>query len=190
MVKSKARTVISMHGYATCMVKSMYGQTQSTYGQKHVWSKPKHVRFKACMDTQHAWSEACMVKSKTRTVKSMYGNAKCMVKSMYGWWLHNMHGRATILPAAISLYCFVVIKLLSRIGQNRIYTPYMTVYLVIFLPKLPYIHRIYMVLANPNYKYHPRKLPKGRFAQRCLTWIHSFCFFCEIFTNIISDDCS
>jgi hypothetical protein len=26
----------------------------------------------------------------------------------------------------------------------------MTVYLVISLPKLPYIHRIYMVLANPT----------------------------------------
>jgi len=38
-----------------------------------------------------------------------------------------------------------------RVGQNRIYTPYMTVYLVIFLPKIPYIHRIYMVLANPKY---------------------------------------
>jgi len=30
-----------------------------------------------------------------------------------------------------------------------IYTPYMTVHLVIFLPKIPYVHRIYMVLANP-----------------------------------------
>jgi hypothetical protein len=27
----------------------------------------------------------------------------------------------------------------------------MTVYLVSFLPKIPYIHRIYMVLANPRY---------------------------------------
>jgi len=38
-----------------------------------------------------------------------------------------------------------------RVGQNRICTPYMTVYLVISLPKIPYIHRIYMVLANPMY---------------------------------------
>jgi hypothetical protein len=28
----------------------------------------------------------------------------------------------------------------NRIGQNRIYTPYMTVYLLISLPKLPYIY--------------------------------------------------
>jgi len=38
-----------------------------------------------------------------------------------------------------------------RVGQDRIYTPYMTVYLVISLPKIPYIHRIYMVLANPTH---------------------------------------
>jgi len=38
----------------------------------------------------------------------------------------------------------------TRVGQNRIYTPYMTVYFVISLSKVPYIHRIYMVLANPR----------------------------------------
>ena len=36
------------------------------------------------------------------------------------------------------------------VGQNRIYTPYVTVYLLISLPKLPYIHCVYMVLANPT----------------------------------------
>ena len=40
---------------------------------------------------------------------------------------------------------------ISRVGQNRIYTPYVTVYLVISLPKIPCIHRIYMVLANLRY---------------------------------------
>ena len=39
---------------------------------------------------------------------------------------------------------------MSRIGQNRIYTPYMTVYLVISLPQILYVHRIYMVMANPK----------------------------------------
>ena len=41
---------------------------------------------------------------------------------------------------------------INRVGQNRIHTPYMTVYLVISLPKILYIHRIYMVLANPTHK--------------------------------------
>jgi len=37
-----------------------------------------------------------------------------------------------------------------RVGQNRIYTYIYTVYLVISKQKLPYVHRIYMVLANPT----------------------------------------
>ena len=40
---------------------------------------------------------------------------------------------------------------IRRVGQNCIYTPYMTVYMVISLPKIPYIHLIYMVLANPKH---------------------------------------
>jgi len=36
---------------------------------------------------------------------------------------------------------------ISRVGQNRIYTYTYTVYLVIFKPKIPYVRRIYMVLA-------------------------------------------
>jgi len=40
---------------------------------------------------------------------------------------------------------------MSRVGQNCMSTPYMTVYLVISLPNQPYTHRIYMVLANPSY---------------------------------------
>ena len=53
-------------------------------------------------------------------------------------------------------------SLISRVGQNRIYAPYMTVYLVISLPKIPYMHRIYMVLANPTYiLYQPVTFPTG-----------------------------
>ena len=33
---------------------------------------------------------------------------------------------------------------MCRVGQNRIYTPCMTVCMVISLPKIPYIHRIYL----------------------------------------------
>ena len=39
---------------------------------------------------------------------------------------------------------------MCRVGQNRIYTPYMAVLLVISLPKILYTHRVYMVLANPK----------------------------------------
>jgi len=44
---------------------------------------------------------------------------------------------------------------IHRVGQNHIYTPYMTVYLMISLPNIPYIHGIYMVLANPTHTPQP-----------------------------------
>jgi len=46
--------------------------------------------------------------------------------------------------------CVCVCVFVCRVGQNRTYAPYMTIYLVIFQPKLPYIHCIYMVLGNPR----------------------------------------
>jgi hypothetical protein len=61
----------------------------------------------------------------------------------------------------------------TRVGQNRIYTPYMTVYLMISLPKIPYIHRICMVLANPTH--HPKawmslKRRFGQLKKGCWQW--------------------
>jgi hypothetical protein len=47
--------------------------------------------------------------------------------------------------------CRVGQNRMCRVGQNRMYTLYMAVYLVISLPKIPYVHCIYMVLANPTY---------------------------------------
>jgi hypothetical protein len=45
--------------------------------------------------------------------------------------------------------------LTRRVGKNLICTPYMTVYLEISQPKIPYTHRVYRVLANPNYTGFP-----------------------------------
>ena len=39
--------------------------------------------------------------------------------------------------------------LVCRVGQTHIYTPYITVYLVISLPKISYIHHVHMALDNP-----------------------------------------
>jgi hypothetical protein len=59
---------------------------------------------------------------------------------------NNMAGFEPILDATGLLILHI-----RRVGQNRIYTPYMTVYLIESLPKIPYIHRIYMAMANPTY---------------------------------------
>ena len=65
-------------------------------------------------------------------------------------------------------------SLIFRVGQNRIYTPYMTVYMVNSLPKIPYTHCIYMVLANPTYFHftlkhgsHPLALPSALLVRMC-----------------------
>jgi hypothetical protein len=52
-----------------------------------------------------------------------------------------------------------------RVGQNRIYAPYMTVYLVIFLPKIPYIHNIY-IWFWPTLLTAPRSGCEHHFAHR------------------------
>ena len=56
---------------------------------------------------------------------------------------------AIVLPLILSFTsCMLHI---ARVGQNRIYAPYMTVYLVISPPKIPYIHRIYIYAFGQPY---------------------------------------
>jgi len=57
---------------------------------------------------------------------------------------------------------------ICRVGQNHAYTPYMTVYSVISMPKIPYIHRnheytsdmtVYSVISMPRIPYIHRTWP-------------------------------
>ena len=61
-------------------------------------------------------------------------------------WLANGAQVLRYVPQQLELLLHMY-----RVHQNRIYAPYMTVYVVISLPKMPYIRRIYMVLANPTH---------------------------------------
>jgi hypothetical protein len=61
---------------------------------------------------------------------------------------------------------------ICRVGQNRIYAPYLTVYMVISLPKIPYIHHIYMVLANPTYMTMYGMFPTGYIVCVRSQWIY------------------
>ena len=62
----------------------------------------------------------------------------------------HIHGLARTIYMCISgVFLAGILSTRRRVGQNRVYTTYMTVCFVISLPKIPYIHRIYMVLANP-----------------------------------------
>ena len=65
------------------------------------------------------------------------------------------------------------------VGQNRMYTPYMTVYLVISLPNVPYIHCIYIFLANPKHSHTDPAMPPNLSQKRNIrnprrnAWEHS-----------------
>jgi len=71
----------------------------------------------------------------------------------FGGWVVGQGGQAqnrTCLPSEFSFLPPVPHLNNSVVGQKRMYALYMTVYLVISLPKMPCIHLVYMVLANPN----------------------------------------
>jgi hypothetical protein len=58
---------------------------------------------------------------------------------------HLQRSRKGLVIPLLSEVCILemlqwVSVLMCRVGQNRIYTPYMTVYLVISLPNIPYIY--------------------------------------------------
>ena len=59
----------------------------------------------------------------------------------------------------ISMQKYHTCMVMARVGQNRIYMPYMTIYLMKSQQTIPYIYRIYVVLANPSYcQFYKRKV--------------------------------
>ena len=99
--------------------------------QEKVWRKQhRQLNFHACFTKSAAWDD-----------------------HLSSDW--HEHFPITALCLCVSLqFSGICLRLqypayIPRFGQSRIYSPYMTIYLVISLPNKPYVHRIYMVLANP-----------------------------------------
>ena len=66
---------------------------------------------------------------------------------MYGDFPANY----TVCTSYIRIYVWFWPTLhMHKVGQDRMYTPYLTVYWVISLP-IYHIHTVYMVLANPTH---------------------------------------
>jgi predicted naringenin-chalcone synthase len=63
-------------------------------------------------------------------------------------WFKMVLKRVNYDTAYIILICCV-----TSFGQNRIYTPYMAVCMVISLPKIPYIHRMYLLMYGSGQPY-------------------------------------
>ena len=58
--------------------------------------------------------------------------------------LERTHSMSRIFTYILLCGVRHIIRHMCRVGQNRICTPYMTACMVIFLPKMLYIHRIYL----------------------------------------------
>jgi len=128
---SAKNTVYTPYIYMV-LAKPMYSYIRCTNGIDHV-----HV----CMTmSMYVWPCCATRAGQKYTFIAIYGVHTVFTMSMYVW-------PCCTTRVGHKHTC------IARVGQNRIYTPYMTVYLMISLPKIPYIHRIYMVLANLIYIY-------------------------------------
>jgi len=132
------------------------------------WPAPAHNLYEACakicwlnlreQNGMHTFSFICKVAIGTYNLWAVS-------------WLYRlntrMHPRVHTNTHALHTH----ISHINWFGQKRTYTPYMTVYSVISLPKLPYIQRIYMVLANRTHltKYaHPSRIPVRQSSSPCI----------------------
>jgi hypothetical protein len=75
-------------------------------------------------------------------------NVSVMCDDKCGARVNNDLLKLGLWPRLHSMCC---VQHMVKVGQNHIYTYIYAVYLVISKPKIPYIHRIYMVLANLKY---------------------------------------
>jgi len=76
----------------------------------------------------------------------------CISLSMLPWACFQNRFLVSLRKPHCIVWEAVSKRRMNGAGQNRVYTPYMTVYLVISLPKITYIHYIYGsgILANHN----------------------------------------
>ena len=63
----------------------------------------------------------------------------------------RVHQPEPVCLSNASTWCF---PHTHRVGQNRTYTPYMTVCMVIILLKIPYVHRIYVCIYGSGPPYY------------------------------------
>jgi len=90
-----------------------------------------------------------------------------------GWgWMYNGGQQEPVHTSdCISVWQSLFVH---RVGQNRTYTLYTNVYLMISLPKVTYIHRI-RVVGYPNYSGRPGTACKIFQVSRNYFWYYSDC---------------
>jgi len=110
-----------------------------------------HVRVCMCMCAYRISRCSLSIRGVARPT-SLYFTYIGLARTIYIYSVYVFFGREitkfTVIYGIHTLWPHLFI---IRVGQNRIYTPYMAVYSIKFLQKLLYVHRIYMALANPIY---------------------------------------
>jgi len=101
-----------------------------------------------CFDMM-AWEPPYAIHTHTHTLRwpVMVNVLRCLER---GAAILHSKGATLLLRGFSGWLCASLVCIMRRVGQNRIYTYIYTVYLVVSKPKIPYVHRIYMVLANPR----------------------------------------
>jgi len=74
-------------------------------------------------------------------------------RQLVGWERGRGAADTATCLCAVCRYVPLIVPAVLRVDQNRIYTPYKTVYLVISLPKIPCIQRIYIYIHIHKYLY-------------------------------------
>ena len=102
-----------------------------------------------CQDGQQgvhavfAWLWLEWLKKKCSCVDRAF--ATCVVGvCVLAWQRSGLNSRSHSVHLHLQDKNFTLVRVrgcISRVGQDRMYTPYMTVYLVNSLPQIPYIHR-------------------------------------------------
>jgi len=137
------------------------------------WYQNECHWIETCIDQLSSWAVCQLWVTRTWYAKRRTQKES---KIFLGCWL--LMGRETYGPPVLIPERHPFLAHMCRVGQNRIYT----VYLVISKPKIPYVHRIYMVLANPT---HVGKRPLLLVScSSVCRWLHLL-FFHVLFSHVI-----
>ena len=129
-----------------------------------------------CTSPVNIWRFACQKYVCNTYARVVLANAKHMV------WNRVCLGLARTLYIQWTVYK-------CRVGQNRIFAPYMTVHLVISLTKTPYIQRIYRVLANPIHTVYLAGKSTNKRSDTVYIYGYGQPCICSFYTALVYERC-
>jgi len=139
--KPRTSTRIQIHRYMQATHNGTRIKTHKQHTSTCIKTHKQHTS--TCAKTRKQHTSTCIKTHKQHTstcIKTHKQHTSTCIKT------HKQH-----TSACIKIQRYTQATHTRRLGQNRTLTPYMTVYLVISLPKLPYIHCIYVYGSSQPY---------------------------------------